>query len=116
MSAPRLTVPLELETPLRIPDGMGGYARQWAVLGRLWAEMRPVGGGERAGDAGSLSITTWRITVRAAGVGDPRRPRPDQRLAIGSGASRRNFRIEAVAEAGPGQRYLVCHATEEVGL
>lgn len=115
MNAPRLNIPLELETPIREPDGMGGFRTRWTALGRVWAEMRAGTGAERAGGIAPQSVVNWQITLRAAPVADPRRPRPDQRLSMGAGASRRHFRIEAVAEAGPGQRFLICRATEETG-
>ncbi|SMO96958.1 hypothetical protein SAMN06265221_1262 [Paracoccus laeviglucosivorans] len=38
MSAPRLSVPLMLESPVRQPDGMGGFALDWQLVGQLWAE------------------------------------------------------------------------------
>lgn len=111
MRAPR--VPLVLESPLRLPDGMGGFALAWQPAGRIWAAMRSGAGGEQAVGAGARSVVSWRITVRAAPVGDPRRPRPEQRLRMGAGAGARHFRIEAVAESDPAGRWLVCTATEE---
>lgn len=114
MSAPRLTVPLVLETAQREPDGMGGFRLSWQPLGQLWAEMRAGAGAEKFGEVGAQSVTGWRITVRAAPAGDLRRPRPDQRLRMGSGPAQRLFRIEAVAESDRAGRYLICHAKEEV--
>lgn len=114
MSVPRLTVPLVVEAPVREPDGMGGFQLSWQEVGRIWAEMRSGAGGERIAEVGAQSVVTWRITVRAAPVGDPCRPRPEQRLRLGEGATARRFRIEAVAESDPGGRWLVCVAREEV--
>ena len=51
-----------------------------------------------------------RITVRAAAVGDARRPKPGQRFREGG----RLFRILAVSERDTGGRYLACMAREEV--
>ncbi|MTH33911.1 head-tail adaptor protein [Paracoccus limosus] len=113
MSGPRLTVPLVLASPVRVADGMGGFKLSWQPVGQVWAEMRSGAGGERFAEVGAQSVVTWRITVRAAPVGDPRRPRPEQRFLMGEGAAQRRFRIEAVAEADPGGRYLVCVAKEE---
>ena len=113
MRAPRLTVPLIVETPVRAPDGMGGYQLIWRAEGQVWAEMRSGAGGERFAEVGPQSVVSWRITVRAAPAGDPRRPRPDQRLRMGEAADARRFRIEAVAEADPQGRWLVCIAKEE---
>lgn len=106
----RLNVPLVLETPERVADGMGGFRLVWHPLGQLWAGMRAGAGGERFAEVGAKSVVTWRITVRAARAGGPRRPRPEQRLRMGT----RVFRIASVAEEGPEGRYLTCIATEEM--
>ena len=47
MSAPRLTVPLVLEAPGRVADGMGGYRTDWTRLGILYGRMRAGAGAER---------------------------------------------------------------------
>ncbi|MDQ7775485.1 head-tail adaptor protein [Paracoccus aminovorans] len=113
MSAPRLTVPLVVETPVREPDGMGGFRLAWQDVGQLWAEMRSGAGAERFAEVGAQSVVAWRITVRAAPAGDARRPRPEQRFRMGEGAAARRFRIEAVAEADAAGCWLVCVAKEE---
>ncbi len=115
MSAPRPRVMLTLESPERLPDGRGGFVLAWRPLGRLWAELRSVTGAERAAEVAAESVVRWRILLRAAPAGDPRRPRPDQRLSMGEGAGQRRFNIEAVAEADAVGRWLVCMATEEAG-
>ena len=101
---------LTLETPVRTPDGAGGFARGWQPLGTIWAEVVARTGREREGDGGQMSLTGYRITVRAAPVGHTTRPRPDQRFREGS----RVFRITAVAETDPRGRFLTCFAEEEV--
>ncbi len=112
MSAPRLNIPLVLESPERVGDSMGGHVVEWRVLGRLWAEMKSQSGAERAGEIGAASVVNWRITVRAAPAGDPRRPRPDQRLRM----EQRVFRIQAVAEQDRDGRFLTCMAKEEAAV
>ena len=109
MSAPRLAVPLVLESPERVADGMGGYRMVWRPRGVLYAAMRAGTGAERQAEVGAESDVSWRITVRAAREGDPRRPRPEQRLRMGA----RLFRIEAVAESGSAGQWLDCIAREE---
>lgn len=109
MSAPRLTIPLVLESPQRVADGMGGYRMEWRALGILYARMRAGSGTERQGEVGAESVVQWRITVRGARDCDPRRPRPGQRFRMGE----RVFRIEAVAEADPAGLWLDCLAREE---
>ena len=109
MSAPRLTVPLVLESAQRVDDGMGGYRLEWRPLGILYAQMRAGSGAERQGEVGAESVVPWRITVRGARGRDPRRPRPEQRFRMGE----RVFRIEAVAEADKAGLWLDCLAREE---
>ena len=109
MSAPRATVPLVLESPERVADGMGGYRMEWRALGILYAQMRAGTGAERPGEIGAESVVPWRITLRGARGRDPRRPRPEQRFRMGE----RVFRIEAVAEADAAGLWLVCLAREE---
>ena len=109
MRAPRLTVPLVLERAVRVEDWMGGHAVEWRRLGVLHAQMRAGSGAGRPGEVGPRNVVGWRITVRAARAGDPRRPQPGQRLRMGA----RLFRIEAVAEADPMGRWLNCIAIEE---
>lgn len=110
MSPPRLDVALTLESPERVADGLGGFRLVWRAEGRLWAAMRAGQGRERIAEVAPASTTNWRITVRAAPSGDPRRPRPDQRFRQGA----RLLRILSVAETGAGGRYLICLAQEEV--
>lgn len=110
MSAPRLNRALVLEARVPRPDGAGGYAEAWQAVGTLWAEMRAGTGRYVAADQIAASSVKYRITVRAAPVGAPSRPRPDQRFREGA----RVFRILAVAERDAAARYLTCFAEEEV--
>lgn len=109
MSVPRLTVPLVLEAPERVADGLGGHVLNWVARGTLWAAMDASAGREARGEVGAVSVVTWKITLRAFPAGDPRRPAPGERLRLGA----RLFRIEAVAEQGTAGRWLICHAREE---
>lgn len=109
MAAPVLNVRLQLEHPGREDDGIGGYRLIWRPLGILWAQMRAGTGRERQGEVGAQSVVIWRITLRGAPQGDPRRPLPGQRLRL----RERLFRIEAVAESDASGRWLICHAREE---
>ncbi len=110
MSAPRLDRALVLEQAEREADGAGGHALNWVALGTLWGDVKPGTGRERAGEFVTLATVPYRITVRAAPVGSPSRPRPEQRLREGS----RVFRILAVSEADRAGLYLTCFAQEEV--
>ncbi|MBY6138473.1 head-tail adaptor protein [Leisingera daeponensis] len=104
---PKLTRKLVLEDPQRAPDGAGGYTETWVALGTLWAEVKSLSGRL---NSDSLSLQKYRITLRASPDGFASRPRPDQRLRDGN----RLYRIDAVAENGPDDRYLTCFAVEEV--
>lgn len=107
MTRPELSRRLLLEGPVRVPDGAGGFAETWQPLGQVWGEVRP-----RTGrDSGDLARMGFRITVRAAPQGAPSRPTPLQRFRDGA----RLFAIEAVTEADPEGRFLVCFAREEEG-
>lgn len=107
--APRLTVPLTLEAQDRRPDGMGGFMLEWRALGQVWAEMKSGAGAAQRGEIGPVASVGWQITVRAARAGDPRRPKPGQRLRMGQ----RLFGIQAVAERDAAGRWLTCFAKEE---
>lgn len=109
MRVPHLNRALTLEGPVTVPDGAGGYAKSWAVLGTLWAEVVAGSGRETAGEDVMLSTVPYRITVRAAPVGAPSRPIPEQRLREGV----RIFRILAVTERDGDARFLTCFAREE---
>ena len=108
--APVLNRKLVLEAPVRTPDGAGGFGRNWMVLGTLWAQVDGrTGRGITIGphEIGSVPV---RITVRGAPAGAPSRPEPDQRFRDGT----RSYAIQAVTEADPEGRYLICYAIEGV--
>lgn len=109
MSVSKLNVRLDLEGSDRQGDGMGGYRTVWQRIGTLWAEMKAGAGQERGAEVGPESVVSWRITVRGAKAGDPRRPAAGQRLRMGQ----RLFVIEAVAERDAGGQWLTCFAREE---
>lgn len=109
MSAPNPNVRLDLEVSVREGDGMGGYRIVWQRIGTLWADMKAPAGRERGAEVGPESIVSWRITVRGAPAGDPRRPAAGQRFRLGQ----RLFAVEAVAEHDPAGLWLTCFAREE---
>lgn len=111
MSAPELTHKLALEALQRSADGAGGFVELWVELGTLWAELRGGSGRERADQTNPQSVQSLIVTVRGAPVGSPRRPRPDQRFRAGE----RIIAIQAVTEADPMGRYLICRCVEEIG-
>ncbi len=110
MNVPRLNRRLTLESPVRVPDGAGGFEQSWTAIGVVWAQLKARTGRETQGAAASLSTVPYSVVVRAAPVGDPQRPVPEQRFRDGT----RVFHIRSVAEADPEGRYLTCIADEEV--
>ena len=105
---PRLSTRLTLETPQRIADGGGGWQIAWAVLGTLWAEIRPSSARERVSGEREISRITHRVTIRVAEVGSDRRPTAEQRFRKGS----RTYAIRGVTEADDHGAYLTCWVEE----
>ena len=110
MSSVHLSRKLILESPERVPDGLGGFSESWVVLGEIWADVRLRTGRDKDHRAGRVSETDYRIIIRAAPQGAPSRPVPGQRLVEGF----RRFVIEAVGDDDPQARYLTCFAREEL--
>ena len=110
MSSPELNRPLVLEAPLEVADGAGGFALSWSTVGTLWGEVTAGSGRDPAGIEITLATVPYRITVRGAPVGSPRRPLPAQRFRDGT----RVYHILAVTERDQDGLYLTCFAREEV--
>lgn len=110
MSEVRLSRPLQLEEAQRVPDGAGGFEKNWIALGTLWGDIQLRSGRETEGETVNLSSTRYRIVVRAAPQGAPSRPIAGQRFRNGE----RVFRINAVAETDGSARFLACYCDEEV--
>jgi head-tail adaptor len=104
----RLSRRLVLEEAERVADGSGGYGEDWRPLGVLWADVRPRGGREDFVAGRPRPRVSYRVLVRAAPVGAPSRPRPQQRLRDGA----RVLRILTVTEGDPAGRYLEIIAEE----
>lgn len=106
----RLTRRLVLEAPVRLPDGAGGFAVAWSPVGTLWAEVTARTEREDLIAGAERPRVRYRVVVRGAPVGTPRRPTPEQRLRDGG----RVFSILAVAERDAEGRYLELLADEGV--
>ena len=100
---------LTLEQQVSTPDGTGGFLTVWQAVGTLWAEILPGTGREAIGEEVTLARVPYRIILRGAAPGSPRRPLPGQRLTQAG----RVFQVLAVTEAEPGGQYLTCFASEE---
>ena len=109
MKPPILSRPLTLEAAMRMPDGAGGYTTAWVAQGQLWAEVVAGAGRDVSAVGTVVSRIIHRITVRAAPVGAPSRPRAEQRFRDGT----RVLKIISVTEADAGGRFLACQAEEE---
>jgi SPP1 family predicted phage head-tail adaptor len=113
MNSPiRLARQLVLEAPREEGDGSGGYHVTWVELGRLWAAVEPRRGRELFASDRTRSTVPYRIIVRAAPIGAPSRPRPEQRFREGA----RIFDILSVTEAEYRGRYLEIEAEEGARL
>ena len=110
MSLPRLGRLLYLDSPVRQPDGAGGFTESWLELGALWCEVLLRSGGETVQGGTSVSAVRYKITVRSAPIGHPERPFAGQRFRDGT----RYFHIRAVAERDGNGAFLVCYVDEEV--
>jgi head-tail adaptor len=110
MNIPNLSRALTLETPTQTPDGAGGFALTWTEVGTLWGEVTAGSGRDPAGVEITLATVPYRITVRGAPIGSPRRPAPEQRFRDGT----RVYHLVAVTERDAEGLYLTCHAREEV--
>lgn len=110
MKAVKLNRLLTLEAPMRASDGSGGFVESWQTVGTLWSEIVAGAGRDRGGVEVTFSTVPYRITVRGAPQGSPRRPVVAQRLRDGG----RVFHILAVTERDAAGQYLMCFAREEV--
>ncbi len=108
-AAPVLNRRLVLEEEARVPDGAGGWSREWRAVAVLWASVRARSAREVEEGERGRSRVSHRVVVRAAAPGAPARPRADQRFRDGE----RVLRIRGVGEADPRGRYLVAWAEEE---
>lgn len=97
---------LALESPVRTPDGGGGYALAWTEAGRLWGRIQPRSAREPALANRPTARITHRIEI-AREPGAARHPSNQQRLRVGE----RVFAIHGVTEAPDGAS-LTLHVEE----
>lgn len=110
MKAPQTDRRMALEGRVTTPDGAGGFVAGWQKRGELWAAFAPaqMGTGQEAGQPSAAP--RYRVTLRAAPVGSPRRPVAGERLVEGA----RRFDILAVSESALGAGWLTLLVEEEV--
>ena len=104
----RLSRSLVLEKREIVPDGAGGFSETWVAVGTLWASVAARTSREDFLGAAARPSVRYRIVVRGAPVGAPRRPLPQQRFRDGG----RVFDILTVTEADAAGRYLEILAEE----
>lgn len=93
---------LVLESRVLTADDAGGQTVDWVAEGTLWAEVKLQRGAETRVSKRDLSTVNYTLFVRAAPIGSPRRPRPDQRFSEDG----RIFSILAVGDDDPEGKYL----------
>lgn len=109
MRVPRLNRRMVLEVRRESANGSGGLRFEWEALGSHWVSVSPGAGRELVMGGVTQSELTLTLVLRATPHGSTARPAAGQRLREGA----RVFRILAVQEADPDQRYLTCLAKEE---
>lgn len=111
MIRPHLNRRLALEVEERTADGAGGFVSVWQSLGTVWASLE-VGAAREAVDGERVvPAQSVKVTVRAAGEGDPARPERGKRFREGG----RAYPIQAVQLRDPRGLYLTCQCIEEDG-
>ena len=91
------------ETPVDLPDGMGGVTRTFLAVDALWAAIETsAAAGEFADRPGA--VLTHKVTVRAPAIVEP-----GDRLRLGA----RLFLVEAVSDPEGRGRRLTCQCREE---
>lgn len=92
-----------LEAPQATPDGAGGEAVVWTTVANLWAELRPMGGGESFAFERVDPSVRWRVRIRfRTDVA------PNMRFAV----SGRVLEIRAAFDPDGRRRFLECLAEE----
>lgn len=94
-----------LEAQTDLPDGAGGFTRQWAALADHWVAITASSGEECYEGSRQASRVTHRIRLRCTRA---LRPRANQRFTIGS----RIFDIRAVFDTDGRGRFLTCLCEE----
>lgn len=92
------------ETPVEIPDGLGGVTRSFIAVDVLWGGVETTAAPAEIADRAG-AVLAHSITVRA-----PATVQPGDRLRLGV----RRFLVEAVSDPEGRGRRLVCDCREEM--
>ena len=91
------------ETPVDLPDGMGGMTRSFLAVDALWGAIETSAGPSEFADRPG-AVLTHRVTVRAPAIVEP-----GDRLRLGA----RLFLVETVSDPEGRGRRLMCQCREE---
>ncbi len=91
------------ETPVEVPDGMGGVTRHFLAVDSLWGAIETRGVAAEIADRPG-AVLAHTLTVRA-----PATVQPGDRLRLRA----RRFLVEAVSDPEGRGRRLVCDCREE---
>ncbi|MEP9379729.1 head-tail adaptor protein [Aquabacter sp. CN5-332] len=104
MTAAALRHPLQHQTGVDLPDGMGGISRTWLTVDRLWGAIETLSAAPSLSEERPIATLAHRITVRA-----PNTLAPGDRLVMGT----RVFHVQAVADPDGRGRFSRCRCQEE---
>lgn len=108
MKVPKLKTCLVLEEQVAAPDGAGGEAEAWVVIGTHYAALTSQGVAEGESGQRRFGAVTYKATLRHVPYGAANRPRADHRFRLGT----RLFNILGVADADDRNQWLTCWLEE----
>jgi head-tail adaptor len=91
-------------TAVNLPDGMGGVARTWLTVDRLWGAIEAVSDGPALAEERPIAMLAHRVTLRA-----PNTLAPGDRLVLGA----RVFEVQSVTDPDGRGRLSRCRCLEE---
>lgn len=104
MTAGTLRHPFQHQTAVDLPDGVGGLARTWLTVDRLWGRIEPLSDGPSLAEERPIAMLTQRVTVRA-----PNTLAPGDRLVLGA----RILLVQSVTDPDGRGRFTRCRCLEE---
>jgi SPP1 family predicted phage head-tail adaptor len=102
----RLLHRVEIEEPLRTPDGYGGYTETWQNIATTWAKVEPASAKERYFADKIEHNVTHVITIRSLGLLDT-----SMRVVFRD----RVFHIRGIRDELERRRWMMLNCEEGVG-
>ena len=99
----RLRHRLTLEAPTRMTDSAGGARQTWREIGKLWAALRDLSGGEKEYAEAESAAKKVEVIIRFR-----EDITPDMRFIYGA----RMFNISAILDQRGTKRFLTCICEE----